>query len=146
MAILVFVYNLKSGFRAVELSEGEEGGGVDTLELPPELDRGERAIFNLDPGRTLASFQRDLEETGRIDLRRKVDYSADEFEVFSMLLLSLNRKRYPLRSLILDNCDLTDEKLVKLSPLIVKFERVTLNGSQKMTAVGWDRLGSTICK
>ena len=130
----------------MELSEGEEGGGVDTLELPPELDRGERAIFNLDPGRTLASFQRDLEETGRIDLRRKVDYSADEFEVFSMLLLSLNRKRYPLRSLILDNCDLTDEKLVKLSPLIVKFERVTLNGSQKMTAVGWDRLGSTICK
>ncbi len=71
---------------------------------------------------------------------------ASPVQVFSMLLLSLNRKRFPLRTLTLDNCDLTDEKLVKLSPLIVKFERATLNGSQKMTAVGWDRLGATICK
>ncbi len=66
VAILVFVYNLKSGFRAVELSEEEgggagggegEGGGNATLELPPELDRGETTIFNSDPERTLASFQ-----------------------------------------------------------------------------------------
>ena len=62
-----------------------------------------------------------------------------------MLLLSLNRKKYPLRTLILDNCDITDEKLTKLCPLIAKFERVSLNGSQKMTAIGWDSLASTIC-
>jgi hypothetical protein len=41
-----------------------------------------------------------------------VEVTADELEVFSMLLLSLNRKKYPLKLLILDNCDLTDEKLV----------------------------------
>ncbi len=74
----------------MELSDEEGGGGGggggggeggNTLELPPELDRGETAIFNSDPGRTLASFQKELEEGGRIDLRRKVDYTADEFEV-----------------------------------------------------------------
>ena len=65
--------------------------------------------------------------------------------MFAMLLLSLNRKKYPLRTLILDNCDITDEKLSKLCPLIAKFERVSMNGSQKMTAVGWDCLAATIC-
>ena len=33
-----------------------------------------------------------------------------------------------------------DEKLAKLAPLIAKFEKVTLNGSQKMTAVGWEEV------
>ena len=61
------------------------------------------------------------------------------------LRFSLTRlHRYPLRVLILNNCDLTDEKLIKLCPLIVKFDKVYLNGSQKMTAVGWDHLASTI--
>ena len=46
---------------------------------------------------------------------------------------------------ILDNCDITDEKLMKLSPLIIKFEKVSLNGSQKMTALGWERLSTNIC-
>ena len=92
-----------------------------------------------------------------------------------MLLLSLNRKKYPLKVLKLDSCDITgnlicnrafqkmlcmliymvrqqffivksfvflslDEKLAKLAPLIAKFEKVTLNGSQKMTAVGWEEV------
>lgn len=63
----------------------------------------------------MAAFQKDLEESGTIDLGRKVEVTADEFEVFSMLLLSLNRKKYPLKLLILDNCDLTDEKLVSIA-------------------------------
>ena len=33
-----------------------------------------------------------------------------------------------------------DEKLAKLAPLIAKFEKVTLNGSQKMTAIGWEEI------
>ena len=33
-----------------------------------------------------------------------------------------------------------DEKLAKLAPLMAKFEKVTLNGSQKMTAVGWEEV------
>lgn len=141
--VLIFLYNLKSGFRAVEIDEEKEG--QNTLELPPEIDRGETTIFNSDPGKTLASLQKELEENnGILDLSRKVDYTADEFEVFAMLLLSLNRKRYPLRTLILDNCDITDEKLIKLCPLIVKFDKVYLNGSQKMTVSGWDHLANTI--
>lgn len=62
-----------------------------------------------------------------------------------MLLLSLNRKRYPLKLLILDNCDLTDEKLVKLAPLIVKFPNVSMNGSQKISLAGWEKLRETVC-
>merc|ERR1719412_1897779 len=38
-----------------------------------------------------------------------------------------------------------DEKLAKLAPLMAKFEKVTLNGSQNMTAVGWEEVRSTIC-
>ena len=82
------------------------------MDLPPEIDKGETGIFQSDPSKTLAAYQRDLEESGQIDLGRKVEVTAEELEVFSMLLLSLNRKKCPLKTLILDNCDLTDEKLV----------------------------------
>ena len=88
--------------------------GQNTLDLPPEIDKGETGIFQSDPSKTLAAYQRDLEESGQIDLGRKVEVTAEELEVFSMLLLSLNRKKCPLKTLILDNCDLTDEKLVGL--------------------------------
>ena len=158
IAILVFLYNLKSGFRAVELSDGEEEG-QNTLELPPVEDGAaviggmgsatgsgrEKGLFNADPTRTLSSIQRDLEDKGVVDLSKNPDITSDEFEVFAMLLLSLNRKKYPLKRLHLDSCDITDDKLSKLAPLIVKFEKVTLNGSQKMTSIGWEQLRSTIC-
>lgn len=159
VAILVFLYNLKSGFRAVEMSDGEEEG-QNTLELPPVEGGGdpaavggvgsvgtrEKSLFNSYPGRTLSSIQKNLEDDGGVvDLSKKPDITADEFEVFTMLLLSLNRKKYPLKRLHLDNCDITDEKLSKLAPLIIKFEKVTLNGSQKMTAVGWEELRATVC-
>ena len=62
VAILIFLYNLKSGFRSVELNDDEDG--QNTLELPPEIDRGETTIFKSDPSKTLVSIQRDLEETG----------------------------------------------------------------------------------
>ena len=44
---------------------------------------------------------------GCIDLSYNRDITADEFEVFTMLLLSLNRKKYPLKILRLDSCDIT---------------------------------------
>ena len=96
---------------------GNFSSGQNTLELPPEIDKGETGIFQSDPTKTLAAFQKDLEESGTIDLGRKVDVTAEEAEVFSMLLLSLNRKKYPLKLLVLDNCDLTDEKLVRCSSI-----------------------------
>jgi hypothetical protein len=146
VAVCVFLYNLKSGFRAVDLQSNDDAiDGFNTLELPPEIESGEAAIFQCDPTRTLAKFQQNLlEDGGRIDLTRFVDVTADEFQIFAMNLLSLNRKRHPMKLLILDNCDLTDDKLEQLTPLLVKFERVTMNGSQKMTAAGWDCLGQAI--
>jgi hypothetical protein len=36
------------------------------LELPPEIDKGETGIFQSDPTKTLAAFQKDLEETGQV--------------------------------------------------------------------------------
>ena len=63
--------------------------------------------------------------------------TADELEVFSMLLLSLNRKKYPLKVLNLDNCDLTDEKLVRL--LFISFPKVAFtlgqNTPRKMVVI-----------
>ena len=44
---------------------------------------------------------------GCIDMSYNRDLTADEFEVFTMLLLSLNRKKYPLKVLKLDSCDIT---------------------------------------
>ncbi len=83
VAIVIFVYNLKSGFRAVD-DDCVDGGVIETttLELPPEIDRGETTIFKSDPNRTLDAIQTELETTGgRLDLRKRVDYSAEEFEV-----------------------------------------------------------------
>ncbi|TRY73782.1 hypothetical protein TCAL_16897 [Tigriopus californicus] len=142
IAVLIFIYNLKNGFRAVDIADEEEG--QNTLELPPEVDNAETIIFHSDPDRTLVALQKELEETRKIDLSRKCDYTADEFDVFAMLILSLNRKRYPLKVLNLDNCDISDDKLVNLAPLMIKFEKVTMNGSQKLTPYGWNHLAEVI--
>ena len=63
VAVLIFIYNLKNGFRAVELLDEEEG--QNTLELPPEIERGETVIFNSDPALTLAKMQV-LEQTNHM--------------------------------------------------------------------------------
>ena len=153
IAVLVFLYNIKNGFRAVDLEQGLDANdsncnidGANILELPPEIESGESPLFQCDPKRkTLAKFQEDLaEDNGVIDLSRHLEVTADEFEMFSVILLSLNRKKYPMKLLILDNCELTDDKLEKLTPLIIKFDRVTMNGSQKMTSLGLDILGKGI--
>ena len=46
----------------------EEAAVNSTLELPPEIDGAETAIFNSDPERTLDALQRELEEKdGRLE-------------------------------------------------------------------------------
>ena len=92
----------------------------------------------------LANFQANLESNGQIDLSKHGEISYDEFDVFAKTILSLNRKKYPLKNLILDNCDLTDDKLEALAPLMVKFQHVTLNGSQKIQSSGYFKLGRAI--
>ena len=52
---------------------------------------------------------------GCIDLSYNRDLTADEFEVFTMLLLSLNRKKYPLKILKLDSCDITGNLILNRS-------------------------------
>ena len=42
-----------------------------------------------------------------------------------------------MKLLVLDNCELTDDKLSVLAPLTSKFHTVTLNGEQKITLSGW---------
>ena len=92
----------------------------------------------------LANFQANLESNGQIDLSKHGEITYDEFDVFANTILSLNRKKYPLKNLILDNCDLTDDKLEALAPLMVKFQHVTLNGSQKIQSSGYFKLGRAI--
>ena len=80
---------------------------------------------------------------GTLNLKGKTLATPDEFEMLKTFLLSLNKK-FSLKVLNLDYCDLTDEKLEKLIPLMVKFQKVTLNGSQKISSQGWDNLGQAI--
>ena len=54
---------------------------------------------------------------GCIDLSYNRDLTADEFEVFTMLLLSLNRKKYPLKILKLDSCDITGNLILDRSSI-----------------------------
>ena len=60
-----------------------------------------------------------------------------------MSMLSLNKK-HQFNKLILDNCNLSDESLIQLCRLIIKFEKVTLNGSQKISREGWKHLAEAI--
>ena len=85
-----------------------------------------------------------MENNGKIDLSRHVEITADEGDVLSVLLLSMNRKKYPMKLLVLDNCELTDDKMEKLAPLLTKFDKVSLNGAQKITSEGWDCLAEAI--
>ena len=101
-------------------------------------------MFKCYPKMNLANFQANLESNGQIDLSKHGEITFDEFDVFAKTILSLNRKKYPLKNLILDNCDLTDDKLEALAPLLVKFQHVTLNGSQKIQSFGYCKLGKAI--
>ena len=142
----VFFWNLMSnnGFKAVPMDPEDASDGANILEIPPEIETGGEALFKCYPERTMANFQANLENNGQIDLSKHSEITYDELDVFAKTMLSLNRKKYPMRKLILDNCDLTDDKVEVLAPLLVKFDRVTLNGSQKIQSLGWLRLGKAI--
>ena len=46
--------------------------------------------------------------------------------------------------LVLDNCELTDDKLSVLAPLTSKFHTVALNGEQKITLSGWSTFSEVL--
>ena len=80
---------------------------------------------------------------GEINLSNHANVTDNEFFNFSMSMLSLNKK-HQFNKLILDNCNLSDESLIQLCRLIIKFEKVTLNGAQKITRDGWKHLAEAI--
>ena len=180
VAIGIFFYNLftKNGFRDVtnEADDAVDGNDNEPLEVPPEIESSEAALFQCDLSKTnckkehsnvksgkkvlthqsssvlrsafthsLTTFQHCLgQNDGKIDLTRHTDVTHEEFGLFAKTLLSLNRRKYPFKMLILDNCELTDEKLSELLKLIIKFEYVTINGYQKITDYGWEKLSDAI--
>ena len=152
VSILLFWYNLKSGFGQQDLeSQWDESDSTPRvtkqetiLELPPEIGSFQVAIFHCYPDKTMAYFEDTLKkDNGIISLKEMTEVTPDELETFKSFLLSLNRN-LKLQVLNLDHMDLTDEKLEKLCKLIVKFKMVTLNGSQRITALGWELFGNQI--
>ena len=66
--------------------------------------------------------------------------SVEELENITVLLLSLNPRRYRMRELNMDDSRLTDEKLKSLAPLIVKFKTVKIGWKQNYGQQGLEEL------
>ncbi len=64
----------------------------------------------------------------------------EELENITVLLLSLNPRRYKMRELNLDDSRLTDEKLRTLTPLVVRFRTVKIGGRQDYGVKGLEEL------
>lgn len=150
VSIALFWYNLKSGFgdedveNQLDVTDSRIRKQETILELPPEIGSSQLSIFHCYPDQTMVSIEESLrKKDGTLNLKGKTLATPDEFEMLKTFLLSLNKK-FSLKVLNLDYCDLTDEKLEKLIPLMIKFQKVTLNGSQKISSQGWDNLGQAI--
>ena len=78
-----------------------------------------------------------LKHNGRVNLSKMINIEKSEFQYFKMTMLSINHKKYPLKKLMLNDCELTDGKFSALVPLICKFKWVILNGTQKIGISGW---------
>lgn len=112
----------------------------DIEELPPEISSIENPIFSCDPTLTLRKIQDILDATEILDLSCKPEMSVEELENITVLLLSLNPRRYKMRELNLDDSRLTDEKLRTLAPLVVRFRTVKIGGKQDYGVKGLEEL------
>ena len=56
--------------------------------------------------------------------------SVEELENVTVLLLSLNPRRFTMRELNLNDSRLTDQKVKTLAPLVVRFRTVKIGGKQ----------------
>lgn len=99
-------------------------------ELPPEIGSIENPIFSSDPTLTLRSIQDQLAATETLDLSSKPAMSVEELENVTVLLLSLNPRRFTMRELNLNDSRLTDQKVKTLAPLVVRFRTVKIGGKQ----------------
>ena len=87
-----------------------------------------------------------LKHNGRVNLSRMINIEKSEFQYFKMTMLSINHKKYPLKKLMLNDCELTDGKFSALVPLICKFKWVILNGTQKIGISGWTTFSEYLIK
>ena len=143
LMIILLLYNVFANCNNVidkTLVDNDEFIDRDIEDLPPEIDSIENLIFSCDPSLTLRKVQADLAATGTLNLSSKPDMSAEELENITVLLLSLNPRRYHMRVLNLDDSRLTDEKLKTLAPLIVRFNTVILGGKQDYGEQGLEQL------
>ena len=107
--------------------------GEPVLHLPLEIGPI-IGFFNCYPKWTLRHIEN---LNGQINMQKMTDITVLEFENFTKTMLSLNRNKYPLRKIILNDCELNSKKLEKLAPLLVKFHWVSLSGLQKICNLGW---------
>ena len=131
--VLLVLYNVFGNCKNVidkTMVDNEEYADKDIEDLPPEIDSIENAIFSCDPMITLKRVQVDLATSGILDLSGRPEMSAEELENLTVLLLSLNPRKYRMKELNLDDTRLTDEKLRTLAPLIVRFRTVKIGGKQ----------------
>ena len=143
LMILLLLYNLFGNCRNMidkNMVDNEEYLDKDIEDLPPEIDSIENPIFSCDPSLTLRKVQDDLAEHERLDLASKPEMSINELENITVLLLSLNPRRYKMKELNLNDSRLTDEKLKCLTPLIVRFKSVKIGGKQDYTKKGLEDL------
>ena len=143
LMILLLLYNFFGNCRNMidkNMVDNEEYIDKDIEDLPPEIDSIENPIFSCDPTLTLRKVQDDLAEYESLDLASKPEMSIKELENITVLLLSLNHRRYKMKELNLNDSRLTDEKLKCLTPLIVRFKSVKIGGKQDYSKKGLEDL------
>ena len=115
--------------------------------MPPEIDFDIESVFKHYPDMTMSKIQAAmLKHNGRVNLSKLINIEKSEFQYFKMTMLSINHKKYPLKKLMLNDCELTDGKFSALVPLICKFKSVTLNGTQKIGVSGWTTFSEYLIK
>ena len=123
LMVVLVLYNVFGNCRNVidkTMVDNEEYADKDIEDLPPEIDSIENTIFSCDPSLTLKKVQSDLSSHGLLDLSGKPEMLVEELENLTVLLLSLNPRKYRMKELNLDDSRLTDEKLKSLAPLVVR--------------------------
>ena len=131
MIFVLFLVNIRKGFGLTE-----EFDYQDVLEEPADIN--EEVMFAAYPNVTLFSIQQSLvNKDGLVDLRKREQITPEEFRTLAHKLLALDNVEYPLKTIDLTDSCVTDEEMKYLAPLLAKFEKVKLNGTQTLTKKGF---------
>ena len=136
--VILFLINLGKGFVPTD-----EGNFQDVLEQPPDISQ--EALFAAYPKITLFSLQQSLENNdGLVNLKNRELITSPEFALLAHKLLAFDSQKYPLKTLDLTNCCVNNDEMIHLGPLMAKFEKVILNGTQNLDHKGWTILNKVI--